>query len=138
MSERPQTSSIRGDRRYDVVDLSEKMRTEVELHFVGQPKGLAKNGIFETTLAHLRIECLPKDLPEEIRINVNSLDVGESLHVKDLPVPDGVVALDDAEQLVCQCKLRHESLAEEEEAAADASAEPEVIGKAKDDDSSGE
>lgn len=116
------------------IDLGEKMQTEVDLHYVGQPKGLAKGGIFDTVMQALRIECLPKDLPEEIRVNVNDLDVGDSIHVSDLPLPAGVVSLDQADLLVCQCKLRHESLAEEEEAPPEEGTEPEVIGKEKKED----
>ena len=120
------------------IELSEKLQTEVEIHFVGQPKGLAKNGLFDTTLSRLRIECLPKDLPEEIKINVNDLDVGEAIYVKDLPLPENVAALDDPELLVCQCMLRHGGMeAEEETTAEEGAAEPEVIGKEKKEDEGG-
>jgi large subunit ribosomal protein L25 len=113
------------------IDLSRNMQVEVDLHFIGQPKGLAKNGVFDATLSHVRIECLPRDLPEEIRINVNDLDVGQAIHLRDLPLPPGVTAVGDGDLLVCQCKLRHATVEEESAPPAEGPAEPEVIGREK-------
>lgn len=110
------------------IDLHNKMRTQVDLAFFGQPKGLAKNGMFETTMQRLAIECLPHDLPESIRVVINNLDVGDALYVRDLTLPPGVVVVDDAALLVCQCKLRIETPEPTAEAAtAAAPTEPELI-----------
>lgn len=112
------------------IDLSKPMHGTVDLIFVGLAKGLAKDGVFESPCSQLKIECLPKDLPESIRVVVNNLDVGDSIHVGDLEIPEGVTVLNDAKELVCQCKIKHFGMdAEEEGAEGEAVAEPEVIGK---------
>ena len=112
------------------IDLKKQMHGTVDLSFVGIAKGLAKDGIFEAPCTALRIECLPKDLPETIRVVVNDLDVGQTIHVRDLDIPKGVNVLNDPDELVCQCKLKHMGMAEDEEGeAADAAVQPEVIGK---------
>ncbi len=112
------------------IDLNESIQTDVEIRYVGQPKGLAKSGVFEALVTRLQVECLPRDLPEELRIVVNNLDIDDSMQLRDLPLPSGVKALGDPEQLVCQCKLR--AVVEDDEAEGDeaeGTAEPEVIGK---------
>ncbi|MAE78104.1 MAG: 50S ribosomal protein L25 [Planctomycetes bacterium] len=122
------------------ISLDEKMRSHVEIRFVGQPKGVSKNGIFETVMKTVHVECLPKDLPDELRLNVNSLDVDESIHLKEVSLPEGVVALDDLDALVCHCKLRLEQEDEDEDEGkveGDGS-EPEVIGKDKEDGGDGD
>jgi large subunit ribosomal protein L25 len=111
------------------IDLHNKMQTQVDLAFFGQPKGLAKNGMFETTMQHLTIECLPHDLPESIRVVINNLDVGDALYVRDLTLPPGVIVVEDSALLVCQCKLRIETPEPTAEGAAAAASptEPELI-----------
>ena len=120
------------------IDLNEKIRSSVELRFVGQPKGVAKNGSFDTLINSVEVECLPRDLPEVIRLNVNDLDINEAIHVNELPLPAGVVVLDDAEAVVAQCKARVE-VDEDEDAGEGGEAgpsEPEVIGKKSEDEDS--
>ena len=117
------------------IDLNKPMHGTVDLTFVGVAKGLAKDGIFESAGTALKIECLPKDLPESLRVVVNNLDVGQSIHVRDLEIPEGVTVLNDPDELVCQCKLKHLGMGEDEEEEVVAGAqEPEVIGKEGRDD----
>ena len=110
------------------IDLNEKMRVQVELRFVGVAKGIAKNGAFAAPLHMLDVECLPANLPEQIRVVVNDLDVGDTLHVKELQLPEGVVALEDGETVVCQVSLRAAESSDEEGEEAEGAGEPEVIG----------
>ncbi|MCB9881662.1 MAG: 50S ribosomal protein L25 [Planctomycetes bacterium] len=112
------------------IDLKEKMQVQVELRFVGNPKGLSKNGVFDAPLKMLDVECLPADLPESIRLNTNDLDLGDHVYVKDLTMPKGVTALTDPEAIVCLVKLAAGGDAEAGE--AEEGAEPEVIGKGGD------
>lgn len=114
------------------IDLNEKMQTQVEIRFVGNAKGIAKNGEFIALVRMLDIECLPANLPEQIRVNVNDLDVNDAILVKDLALPDGVTALTDEEAIVCQVNARAEE-ADAEAGEGEEGAEPEVIGKSDDD-----
>jgi large subunit ribosomal protein L25 len=98
------------------IDMTKPMKTSVDIVYVGVSKGSMRNGVFESPLSHLEIECLPTDLPESIRIVINDLDVDDQLYVKDLPVPEGITILTDAETMACQVKTKVEEVEETEEA----------------------
>jgi len=108
------------------VAMNETISSAVPLESVGTPEGVKNGGgLLEVLLRELEIECLPKDLPDIIEFDVSALRIGDSLHVKDLPLPKGVTATSDADvtvALVAEPTVKAE--AEEEETAA---AAPEVI-----------
>jgi large subunit ribosomal protein L25 len=60
------------------------VEVEVPVILTGTPVGVTKGGILEHFIHALRIECLPKDLPEHIPIDISGLEIGQSLHVRDL------------------------------------------------------
>ncbi len=66
-----------------------------------KPAGVKNfGGILEIALHSIEVECLPKDLPEMIRIDVSGLNVGDAIHVKDLQLPEGVSARADGDLTV--------------------------------------
>lgn len=75
------------------VDLSERIRVKVPLHFVGKAEGVVRGGILQPVVREIEVECLPMDIPEYLDVEVSSLDIGHSLHITDLSVPEGVVAI---------------------------------------------
>ena len=75
------------------VDLSAKIRVKVPLHFVGKAEGVVRGGILQPVVREIEVECLPMDIPEYFDVEVSSLDIGDSLHVKDLSIPEGVAAI---------------------------------------------
>lgn len=75
------------------VDLSAKIRVKVPLHFVGKAEGVVRGGILQPVVREIEVECLPMDIPEYFDVEVSSLDIGDSLHVKDLSIPEGVRAI---------------------------------------------
>ncbi len=70
-----------------VVTADRPIEVEVPIMLVGTPIGVTKGGILEHFLHALRIECLPRDLPEHLTIDVSGLDIGQSLHVRELSFP---------------------------------------------------
>jgi large subunit ribosomal protein L25 len=98
----------------------------VPLLLKGDPKGEAEGGVLQQVVADLEIECLVTQIPSEIRHNVSNMALNDVLHIKDLQLPDGVRALQDAELIVATVKEIVEEAPAEVEAGA---AEPEVIGK---------
>lgn len=82
------------------IERGKKLRTHVEIELVGSPVGVREGGILEHSLYELEIECLPKDIPEHITVDVAGLETGHSVHVADIPVPEGVRVLNSAEQTV--------------------------------------
>ena len=77
------------------VDLTRKISVKVPLHFVGKAQGVVKGGILQPVVREIEVECLPTDIPEFLNVEVSSLDVGQSLHVNDLQVPEDVVITSD-------------------------------------------
>ena len=81
-----------------VVAMDELMHAEVAVETTGEAEGVKTGGgVLEVILRNLEISCLPGDLPEAITVDVSKLNIGDSIHVKDLTLPRGVTVLNDAE-----------------------------------------
>ena len=91
------------------------LRTRVPIRLIGNPVGVKEGGILESLLHRLDVECLPRDMPEEITLDINELALDRALHVSDLVLPPGVRALQASDQVVCLVAHRK---AEEEVAPA--------------------
>ena len=79
------------------VAMDHKVTVEIPVHLVGKAAGLAFGGIVQHEARTISVECLPTNIPDSVDIDITNLEVGHSLHVKDAPLPEGVVALDDPE-----------------------------------------
>jgi len=114
------------------VDLNERVEVTVPLELKGSPKGEADGGVLQQIVAELHIECIVTGIPDAIRHNVSDMALDSILHLKDIKLPDGVKALQDPELIIASVK----EIAEEvtTEAAEGATAEPEVIGKKKEEE----
>lgn len=67
---------------------------EVRLHFVGEAIGVRRDGgILDTVIMELQVRCLPENIPDAIEIDVSNLQIGDSIHVEELNLPQGVTAL---------------------------------------------
>jgi large subunit ribosomal protein L25 len=108
------------------------MRIEIPIRVVGKPVGVEKGGIMEVLHTELPVETLPSALVEHIEIDVSGLDLGESYHVRDLKLPEGMKALLASDEALVTVIVPRGLQAEEVVAAAPAeTAEPEVIKKGK-------
>jgi len=75
----------------------EEIRVSVPLHFVNQDVCVgvkAHGGAISHVMNEVEVQCLPKDLPEFIEVDLANVDVGESVHLSDVKLPDGVVFLE--------------------------------------------
>ena len=72
------------------VDESKPIRVHVPLHFIGEDvaPGAKAGGLITHELIEVAMDVLPRHLPEFIEVDVSALDVGESLHLSDLPLPE--------------------------------------------------
>ena len=113
------------------VSLNEKVEVTVPLELKGTPKGEEDGGVLQQIVSDLEIECLVTDIPDVIRYNVSEMKLDDVLHLKDIPLPQGVKALQDEDLIVATCAEIKEE--ESTEAAEGDTAEPEVIGKKKED-----
>lgn len=77
------------------VSRGEKIRVHVPLHFVNQDTsvGVKKGGVVTHNLVDVEVACTPDQLPEYIEVDLAHVDVGQSVHLSDLKVPEGVEIL---------------------------------------------
>jgi large subunit ribosomal protein L25 len=108
------------------IDPNKKVQAEVSVHEMGEAIGVRTGGgVLDHLIRHVRVECLPQDLPSEIKVDVSEMNIGDSIHVKELPLPKGVVFVTSAELPVF---MVHAPKVEEAVApGAAAAAGPEVI-----------
>jgi len=81
------------------------LRAKVSLIFQGNPIGVREGGMLETPLHEIEIECLPKDLPERIEIDISGLKANQSLHVRDIPLGAGVKLISNPDQVYALVKF---------------------------------
>jgi large subunit ribosomal protein L25 len=127
------------------VDLTQRITVSVPIHFVGKARGVEFGGILDHPLRELEVECLPRAIPEHIEVDVSALEVGQSIHVSELRLPEGVEVKTDASLPVASVVLpaaeveaaptetvvEGEAAAGEGAAAAPAEAAPAKGGKAE-------
>ncbi len=115
------------------ISMTEKLELMVPVHLLGESTGVKNSGgILEHLTRELKIMCLPKNIPNEITVDISSMEVGHSIHVRDLPALPGVEVHTDPNAIVVHV-VSH-VVAEETPAAtatAPGSTEPEVIKKGK-------
>jgi large subunit ribosomal protein L25 len=113
-----------------------RMRVRVPVHTFGEPQGVKlQGGIFEIVTREVEIECLPGDIPEEFKVDVSPLTIGNQLRAGDLPIdPQKMKLLTDKTRVLAHVVIlkKEEEPAPEAAVAAEAApAEPEVIKKGK-------
>jgi large subunit ribosomal protein L25 len=75
------------------VSMERVVQVEVPVHFVGNPEGVIKGGVVEQHLRSVMVESLPGQIPEKIDIDISNLDIGDSIHIREISIP-GVKLLD--------------------------------------------
>lgn len=85
------------------VQPDERVTIRVPVETVGDCAGVKAGGTLEHVLLKLRVRALPKDLPEQINIDVTALEVGKSIHLGDIKAPEGVELLGNKEVTVVAC-----------------------------------
>ena len=125
------------------VAMDVRMRVLVPVHTFGEPQGVKlQGGIFEMVTREVEIECLPSDIPGEIRVDISELMIGKQLRAGDLPLDAAKIKLvSDPQRVVAHVvALRAEEEKPAEAVAAEAAtpAEPEVIKKGKKEAEEGE
>jgi large subunit ribosomal protein L25 len=111
------------------VAMDEQIQVEVPIVLIGTPTGVKnKGGVLDHQLRELEVFCLPGSIPEKIELEVSHLDIGDSIHVSDIQLPD-VEILTDLDRAVVA--VLAPTVIEVEEVAEEAPTEPEVIGRGK-------
>lgn len=107
----------------------EKVQVQVTLELRGEAPGVKAGGVLKQHVHNLEIECEATAIPERLYVNINHLELEQAITVAQLELPPGIVVLGDPEVTVVECTEPVE--VEEEAPVAAAEAEPEVIGRKK-------
>ncbi len=112
----------------------EKIIVEIPVRLQGSARGVKDGGILQHSIHRIRIQCDPDKVPENVLVDVADLGMADSVHIKDIKI-EGVRILDNPDSaivtIVAPPSLKEETPEAAEAVAAEAPAEPEVIGKAK-------
>ncbi|MDA1212531.1 MAG: 50S ribosomal protein L25 [Planctomycetota bacterium] len=112
------------------VDANERVRVSIPIELKGTAPGALAGGIVELVLHEVEIDCLAIQIPDNIVVRINELQLGEAIHVKELVLTEGVHVHAQPDAIVVHVVQP----AKEEETATEGGAEPEVIGKKPDAD----
>ncbi|HYQ48449.1 MAG TPA: 50S ribosomal protein L25 [Thermodesulfovibrionales bacterium] len=115
------------------VSLTETLRITVHVSTTGEPIGVKRDGgMLQHPVREIQIECLPDKIPGKIEIDISKLEVGQSVHVSDLKLEEGIKILTDPHEVIANVVAAvEEAAAPAAEAVEAAPAEPEVVKKGK-------
>jgi large subunit ribosomal protein L25 len=116
------------------VDKDERIHVHVPIELKGIAPGVTAGGQLDQPLHSLHVECPAVDVPDNVRVNINELQIEQAIHVRDLKLPENVKVLDDPDAIVVHVIQKLAEPEEAAEAAAAAAAEPEVITRKKTDE----
>ncbi len=98
------------------------------IKYVGEPEGAKMGGNVDIILRNLSISCLPKDIPEDVEIDISGLAIGDSLHVKDINIPNvkikdsddvTIIVVHDKSKATEEVEEGQENVASAEESSAE-------------------
>ena len=125
------------------VDQNVKITVNVPINFINEDTcvGIKKSGgVISHIITEIEISCLPKDIPENIQVDVQELDINQSIHLTEIKLPDGVEFLSgtdkDHDSAIVKCYQPVEEVIETE--APEAMAEPEDATASKGDETATE
>ncbi len=124
-----QVHPIKGDithADFYKVDMTEEMDVSVVLNLEGEAAGSREGGILQQPLFELEVRAVPREIPEEVTIDVSELEIGDSLTIADIPVSETYTILNEQDETIA-IVLPPEA-EEEETDTGDVSVEPELVG----------
>ena len=119
------------------IALDKSLRITVPLETVGTSKGVEAGGLLQIVRRELEVICLPQNIPSNIEVDVSDLNIGDSIHVSELNLPEGVVAPYDVDFTmitVVQPKSQETEETEESEEEGEEGTEEQEKDKDKDKD----
>src|SRR5256884_4373163 len=114
------------------IHATEKVKLKVPVHLVGNPDGVRNaGGVLDQVTREVEIEVLPENIPDRVELDVNALKIGDSLHVRDLSIPNAKILTDAELTIATVVPPRAEEVPAPSPEAATEVAEPELIRKVR-------
>jgi len=82
------------------VDMSEKIVVPISIHLIGKAKGVEAGGILQQIKREVEVKCLPSKIPGRFEIDVSNLEIGDSIHLGEISLDEGVEILEDLSLVV--------------------------------------
>jgi large subunit ribosomal protein L25 len=82
------------------VRLDQPIQAQVVIELVGESAGAKEGGVLSQVSREINVEALPLEVPERIEVDISAMEMGDTLRLADVPVPEGVTFLDDPEETV--------------------------------------
>ncbi len=112
------------------LDLTKMVRVSVEVRVEGKAIGIAEGGLLNIVSRQIEVECLPTEIPDFIVVDVTNLGVGDSLHVSDMTIPDGIKLISRPETTIAAVVIQEEEVVAAPVVDAAAAAAPAAGAKA--------
>ncbi len=98
------------------VSMDKEISTEIQIELINTPKGASFGGVLQHIRREVSVSCLPDKLVSHIDVDVAELEIGDSLHIRDITFPDGIRCLDEEHLTVAvvAAPTTREGVAEEE------------------------
>ena len=117
---------------FNQISLTKAIKVNIPVVAKGEPLGVKQEGgSLEHILWEIEVECLPTSIPKDIEIDVTNLKMGDSIHVKDIAVPQGVKVLNDPGAIVLTVAAPMKEEVPVEAVEGEEKLEPEVIKEKK-------
>ena len=81
-------------------DLTEQVESDVRIELKGEAPGVAEGGVLDVPHHSIKVRCVTAAIPDSIRIDISNLHLGQSIHVKDVVLPEGVTAVSSADDII--------------------------------------
>lgn len=109
-----------------IVNMSEEMDVDVQLHLVGEAQGSKNGGVLQQPMYEISVRAKPGNIPDEISVDVSKLEVGDSISIADLPKGENYEFLEDEDTTIAT--VIPPDTIEETEEGTDSNVEPELVG----------
>ena len=114
------------------IHASEKVKLKVPVHLIGNPDGVRNaGGVLDQVTREVEIDVLPANIPDRVELDVTALKIGDSLHVRDLTIPNAKILTETDLTIATVVPPRAEEVATPTPEAATEVAEPELIRKVR-------
>ncbi len=139
-----QLDPVRGDllhADFFEVSMTETLRVNVQVTTTGEAIGIKRDkGILQHERSEIEVECLPTDIPGHLEVDISNLEIGQSVHVSDVVIPEGVKVLTDPDETIAlvNAPILEMEVEEAEEGEEAEGAEPEVAKKGKEEEGAAE
>ena len=97
------------------IESGQLLRANVPIHLTGAAPGVREGGVLQSQIHEAEVECFPKDIPEYFELDISGLQIGDALHVSDLPDLEGVKVLNNEDQTIALVAVTREEVEEEVE-----------------------